>query len=142
MGAWHWVLTLDAASIAVHDDGLQELVVLALLISFLDSGDWVTALLTLTKDQALEGELDSLPPLVTIHGVVTADNGGQLADTELLDGVQQLLQIAGARLGVGVTAIAEEVDVDLGNLVLLGGLEEGVQVLLLRVLIEKALLAA
>lgn len=142
MGAWHWILTLDAASITVHDDGLQELVVLALLISFLDSGDRVTALLTLTKNQTLEGELDSLPPLVTVHGVVTTDNGGQLADTELLDGVQQLLQIAGARLGVGVTAIAEEVDVDLGNLVLLGGLEESIQVLLLRVLIERVLSAA
>lgn len=134
-------LTLDATSITIHDDGLQELVVLALLISFLDSGDRVTGLLTLTKDQALEGELDSLPPLVTVHGIVTANNGGQLADTELLDGVQQLLQIAGARLWVGVTAIAEEVDVDLGDLVLLGGLEEGVQVLLLRVLIERALSA-
>lgn len=134
------VLTLDTTLGAVDNDGLQELVVLSLLVSLLDSSNGVAALLTLAVDQAVQGEVESVPPLVTVHGVVTANNRSQLANTKLLDGVHQLLHVAGAGLGVGVTTISEEVDVDLGDLVQLGSLEEGVQVLLLGVLIKVELL--
>lgn len=129
-------LTLDAGLSAVQNDGLQELVVLALFVAFLDGSHGVTALLALALNHTLQGQLDSLPPLVTVHGVVAANNGSQLASANLLDVVQKLLQVCCTGLGVGVTAIAEEVDVYLGDLVLLGSLEQRIEVLLLGVLLE------
>lgn len=127
-------LTLDAALVTTDDDGLQELVVLALLIPLLDSLDRVVALLALAEDHALQGNLIALPPLIAVHRVVPTDNGGDLTDADLLDRGQQLLHVAGAGLGVRVAAITEEVDEDLGDSVRLGGLEQGIQVRLLRVL--------
>ena len=123
--------TLDTTLVAADNDGLEELVVLALLVTLLDGLERVLALLALAEDQALQRNLVPLPPLVAIHGVVPADDGGDLADTDLLDRGQELLQVAGAGLGVRITAIAEEVNEDLGNAVCLGDLEQGVQMLLL-----------
>ncbi len=126
--------TLDTALVTADNDGLEELVVLALLVTLLDGLERVLALLALAEDQTLQRKLVPLPPLVAVHGVVPADHRGDLADTDLLDRGQQLLQVAGAGLGVRITAIAEEVNEDLGNSVCLGDLEQGIQVLLLRVL--------
>lgn len=130
-------LTLDAALVTTDDDGSEELipvVVAVRLVSCLDSSDGVFAGLALAQNEALESDLDALPSLIAVHGVVSANNGGNLAKAKLLDEVDQLLHVTGTGLGVGITAVAEEVDEDLGDIVLLGGLEEGVQVLLLRVL--------
>lgn len=132
-------LTLEATLITSNNDGLEELVCLALLVTLLDGLDRVLAGLALALDKTLHGDLDTLPPLVTVHGVVTADNRGDLADAELLDLVLKLLHVGGAGLGVGVASIAEEVDVDLGDLVLLGGFEKSIEVSLLGVLWSFAL---
>lgn len=126
--------TLDTALVAADDDGLQELVVLALLVPLLDGLDRVVALLTLAQDHALKRDLVPLPPLIAVHGVVPTNNGGDLANADLLDCGQKLLHVTGARLGIRIAPIAKEVDEDLGNPVLLGGLEQGVQMRLLRVL--------
>lgn len=133
----HRVLTLDAALITTNNDGGQELIpvlITTTLISSSDGSDGVLRGLTLAVAQTLEGNLDSLPALVTVHGKVSADDGGDLTNLELLHGFDKLLHVVGARLGVGVTAITKEVDEDLGDVVLLGGLEEGVEVCLLGVL--------
>ena len=126
--------TLDTALVTADHDGLEELVVLALLVTLLDGLERVLALLALAEDHTLQRKLVPLPPLVAVHGVVPADHRGDLADTDLLDRRQQLLQVAGAGLGVRITPIAEEVNEDLGNSVCFGDLEQGIQMLLLRVL--------
>lgn len=123
--------TLDTGLIAADDDRLEELVVLARLVPLLDGLDRVVALLALAEDHALERDLVPLPPLIAVHGVVPTNNGGDLANADLLDCGQQLLHVTGARLGVRITAITKEVDEDLGDPVLLGGLEQGIQMRLL-----------
>jgi hypothetical protein len=104
------------------------------LVPLLDGLDGIGALLSLAQNHALQGDLDSLPALVAVHGPVTTDNGGDLANAELVELADKLLHVSGTRLGVGVAAVAEEVDVHLGNLVLLGRLQQSVQVVLLGVL--------
>ena len=128
------IVLLDAALITTDNDGLEEFVVLALLVALLDRRNGVGAGLTLAEVQALEGNLDTLPSLITIHGIVTADNGGKLTSANLLDGLKELLHVTSAGLGVGVATIAEEVDEDLGDASLLGGPEEGIEMCLLGVL--------
>src|SRR5690242_71239 len=121
-------LTLDPTLLATENDGLQELVVLALLVSRLDGGYWVAAFLTLTSNQALHADLDTVPPLIAVHDVVATDDGCDLAEPDLLGRLQQILHVTGAGLGVGVTAVTEEVDVDLGDAHLLRNLEQSDQV--------------
>lgn len=128
--------TLDARLLATDNDGLEKLVVLALVITLLDGLDRVGALLAFAEDKALESDLDTFPSLVTVHGIVSADNGGNLTNTKLLDLGEQFLQVTGTGLGVGVTAITEEVDVDLGDAILLGSLEESIKMGLLGVLLS------
>jgi hypothetical protein len=131
-------LTLDTAIITTDNDGGKELVlvhVATLLISSLDSSDGVLRGLTLAEDKTLQGNLETVPTLITVHGEVSADNGTDLTNTNLLGSVDKLLHVAGTGLGVGITAITEEVDDNLGNTILLGGLEESVEVSLLGVLL-------
>jgi hypothetical protein len=86
-------------------------------------------------DKTLEGNLEAVPTLIAVHGKVSADNGTDLANTDLLGGIDELLHVTSAGLGVGITAITEEVNEDLGHTKLLGGLEEGVEVGLLGMLL-------
>lgn len=83
---------------------------------------------------ALEGNLDALPALIAIHGEVTANNSGNLANANLLQVVDELLHVTSTRLGVGIAAVAEEVDEDLLHTICLGCAQESVQVSLLGVL--------
>lgn len=128
------VLTLDAALGAADNDGLEEFVRFSLLVALLHSLDRVITLFALAKNQTLQGQFIPLPSLIAVHGVVPADDRGNLADTNLLDSRLQLLHVGGAGLGVSVAAIAEEVDEDLGDADFLGSPEEGIQVRLLRML--------
>ena len=130
-------LTLDAALIATNNNGSEELIPIKIttsLISSLDGSNGVLRGLTLTVDETLEGDLEAVPTLIAIHGEVSADNGTNLANADLLGSVDKLLHVTSTGLWVGITAITEEVDEDLGHTVLLGGLEESVKVGLLGVL--------
>lgn len=126
--------TLDAARLPTHDNGLEELIVLSLLVALLDSLYRVIALFTLTEDQALHGDLNTLPPLIAIHRIVAANDRGDLASANLLQLGHKLLHVTGAGLGIGIAAIAKEVDVDLRDTGGLGSLEERIEVGLLGVL--------
>lgn len=77
--------------------------------------------------------LSTLPALITVHGVVAANDGSNLTDADFLGGVKKLLHIASTALGIGVTAIAEEVDENLGDTHLLGQPEQSIQMRLLGV---------
>lgn len=45
--------TLDSSSIPIEDDGFQELVVFALLVTSLDGADWIVRGFTLAQDDTL-----------------------------------------------------------------------------------------
>ena len=125
--------TLDSAVLAIDDNGLQELVSLTSLVALLDSLDGVGRLLALAFEDADHGLLNTLPALVAVHGEVTSNNGSDLAETDLLSVVDDSLHVAGTGLGVGITTVTEEVDVDLGHADLLGDVEESEKVVDVRV---------
>ena len=116
--------TIDPSFVATDDDWLQELVRFVLLVSLLDGGNRIIRYLTLTLDQTLGSDLDPLPSLVTIHGIVSADDGNELSDLLLLDKVEEVLRILGGGTGSSVTAITEEMDIDVWNFEFLRGLKK------------------
>jgi hypothetical protein len=116
--------TFDPSFVATDDNWLQELVRLILLISLLDGGDRILGCFALTLDQTLGSDLDSLPSLITVHGIVPADDGNEFSDLLLLDEVEEFLCILCGGTGSCVTTIAKEVDVDMWNFELFRGLEK------------------
>ena len=126
-------LTLYSSFLPIYNDGLQELIILVLAVSLLDSSHRVTAFLAFSFDQAVQANLDSVPPLIAVHDVVSAHHGRDVAEADLLGGLQQSLHVSGGRLGICVTAVAKEVDVGLGHALSLGDLEEGYQMVHVRV---------
>jgi len=123
----NWRRTLNTAFLTTNDDGLQELIVLILRVAVLDSLERVGAVLTLPSNQTLHTNLDTLPALVTVHDVVTANDSGNITKANLLGLVKQLLHVQNGALGVGITTVAEEVNEDLGDLHLLGEVEQSEQ---------------
>ena len=121
-------LTLDPALFSTNNDGLQELVILALLVPLLNRSKRVAALLALSSDQTLETDLDTVPPLVAVHDIVTTDNCCDLASTDFLGGFEQVCHVSSAGLGVGVAAVTEEVDENLRDAHLLSDFEKSDQV--------------
>jgi hypothetical protein len=66
--------TLQTALVAVDNNRLQELVVLALLVLFFDLGYGILGSLAVALDKPLQRDRDTLPSLVTVHGVVSMLN--------------------------------------------------------------------
>lgn len=122
---------LDPGLLVADNDGLEELIVLPLLVALLDGLDRVAALLSLAEDQALQRQLVPLPSLITVHGIVATNHRCDLTNADLLELSEKLLHITSTGLGVGVPTIAEEMNVDFGDAGSLGGLEKSVEVLLL-----------
>ena len=79
------VPTLDSALVTVEDDRLQELVGFVLLVTFLNSIDDVVCLLAFALNETVDCDLDTLPALIAVHCVVTADDGRDLTDLLLLN---------------------------------------------------------
>jgi hypothetical protein len=125
--------TLDSAIFAADDDGLEELIGLALLVTLLDGLDGVKRFLALALEDAVHGLLNAVPALVAVHGPVATDNGSDIAEAELFGVLQESLHVASSRLGVSVATVTEEVDVDLWHANLLGHLEQSEQVVDVRV---------
>lgn len=94
----------------------------------LNGGNEVLALLTLTLDEAVNGDLYTLPALVTVHGVVAADDGGDLTVLALVEELLELLGVASSRARGSVTTITEEVDVNVRDALLFCGLKKGLEV--------------
>lgn len=121
-------LTLDPGGLVAKDEGLDELVSLVLLVAFLDCLDWVISLGALALDKGVNCDLDALPALVTVHSVVTSNEGDKLTGTDLLESIEELLDVLGRRPGSGVATISEGVNVHVLNALLLGSADEGEQV--------------
>jgi hypothetical protein len=95
--------------------------------------DGVRGPLALTADKTIDSDLDTLPTLIAIHGIVTTADGGDLSVVDRLGLFNQLLHVTGSGAGGGVTTIAKEVDVDLGNLGSLGSIQKSIEVVLVTV---------
>ena len=124
----HRARTLDPAGVAVDDDRLQELVRLVLRVLLLNRLHWVFALLPFALDETVDRDLDTLPTLVTVHGVVATNDGGDLAVFLLLQEGEEVLRVSRGGAGGCVATVAEKVDIDVGDFLLLRGLEERVEV--------------
>lgn len=107
--------TFDPSFVTANNDWLQELVCFIFLVSLLDGGNRVIRCFALAFDQTLDSNLDPLPSLITIHGIVPADNGNEFSNVFLLDKIEEVLRIFGRGTRSSVTAIAEEVYVDVWN---------------------------
>ena len=128
------VVVLDPALVTANNDWLQELVSLALFVSFLDHLDWVVRVLSFSGDDTLHTNLDTVPTLVSVHDVVTTDDCCNLTASSLLAMLEESLHVTGSRLGVSVATISEKVNVDFWDLELVGDIEKVEKVVDVRVL--------
>jgi len=119
---------------AANNDRLQELIILSFLVSLFDSLKRITALLSLANTHGVQSDLNPLPSLITVHGVVSPNNCSNFSSTNLLDLVQEFLHVSCSRFWIGVTSIAKEVDIYMGNLHVFGNFKESVEMILLGVL--------
>ena len=118
------VIILDACLVAVENHGLEELVGLACLVAGLDCGRGIGGrVLAFAADEAAQAGLDALPALIPIHYVVAANDCAKLASGERRHGGEEGAHMPHAGPGIGVAAIAEEVDVDVGNGHVAGGFQ-------------------
>src|SRR2546421_10503296 len=77
------VTVLHSAFFPSHNDGLQKLIVLAFRIPLLDGGNRICRLLALTQNDTLHTNLNTIPPLISIHNVVTAHHRCNLTAANL-----------------------------------------------------------
>jgi hypothetical protein len=127
------VVLLDAGRLVPKDEGLDKLVGNASLVRGLKGLDGVLGVLALVVHEGVNSDLDAVPALVAVHGVVAANEGDELTGTNLLGSVKEVLDVLGRRLGGSVTAVAERVDVDVRDTSLLSGTDEGEEVVDVRV---------
>lgn len=94
-----WGLTLNPGSLRTTDDWLDEFVGDIGLVSLFNSLDQITStldLVPLALDQTINGNLDPIPPLVSVHGKVSSNNGRNLSNTLLLEEILQLTNVLGS----------------------------------------------
>ena len=105
------VAVLHAATLA-GDAGQHELIGLVCCVGSLDGLGSVGSMLTLAVDKGSVGLLLAIPVVITVHGVVTAGNAGDLAHAQLIQLGLQVSKEALAGVGIGVTAVGDAVQVD------------------------------
>ena len=116
------MLTFDTAIVTVDNDWLQELVCLVLLVPLLNGANHVRVRLALSLNQPIDGDLDSLPSLVTVHGIISPSNSREFTILFLLHKVQEFLAVPSSRSWGSVTTITKEVNVSVRNASLFGSL--------------------
>ena len=116
-------------------EGWDELVGDAVVVELFDSDDGVGvgSAFRVAGDQGVEGLLLLLPAEVAVHRVVAAADGGYLADSGFAEGLLELLEVAEATGGQGIAAVHEGVDEDVGELMLGGHADEGIEMALVGV---------
>ncbi len=127
--------TLDPSSITIDDDRLQELIRLVLLVPSLDGAHVVPSLrgLALPVHEPLDRNLHAVPALVPVHRIVPPDDRRDLSDAELRQELAQLARIARRGARRRVAPVAEEVHVHVRHADVLRGLEQRIQVRVVRV---------
>ena len=129
------LLTLDSGLFGTANDRFDEFIGNVPSVTILDRLEQVISLdlVSLTISEGVDGELDPVPSLVTVHGVVTSSDSADLSESDLLDVILELLDVFGGRSGCGVSSVANVVDVDIFDLVVLCCAKQGEEVLNMRV---------
>ena len=115
---------LYSSSLAAYDDGLEELIRFSLLVAFPDCFHGIGAIFTCPVDDTIHGSLNPVPALVTVHGVVPTHHGCHLTNAKLSGLVKKLLQVPCSGLWIRISAVPEEMNVDLWNPRRLGHLQQ------------------
>src|SRR5260370_4333099 len=113
-----------AASLG-DNDGLHEFVGDVLLVAAPEGGDRIVrASFRFAVDDGAIGEFDALPAIVAVHGVIAADQGGNLPDAEFTTFLLELAHEIAAAARRRVAAVHEAVDENVFHLLLLGHFEQ------------------
>ena len=88
--------------------------------------------MALAESNGTPGFLDSVPAIVPVHGVVTANDGRKVAMACLVKLLFKLFQVTLTTLWWGITAIHEGMDADL-DMVLLRQFDQSIEVGVVRV---------
>ncbi|MNC29076.1 hypothetical protein D3C75_773130 [compost metagenome] len=114
---------------AVHNDGRQhELVVDGLFVIFLNGLNRIGMGRAFAVHHSAAGFLHALPALVTVHGIITALDSSDVANTQLLSLGNQLLHVLLGAVRRNVAAVQERMDVHFLQIFLLGQLQKCEQV--------------
>lgn len=65
------------------------------------------------------------PSLITVHGVVSPDDGSEFTVPEFLGEFFELFEVDSSGAGCSVTTVAQEMDVGVWDALLFGGFGEG-----------------
>ena len=104
-------------------DGLDELIGHAVGVALVHCLEQVVGLFALALNEQVVGFLDAVPALVAVHGVETADDGGDVG-VVLLAAVEDVLDEALTALWIGIAAVHEAVHEGVLQSVFLGNLDE------------------
>lgn len=124
---------MDAPLLAAHDNRLEKFIRLVAVVPLLDGLDGVFGCFALAQHKALDANLDALPPLVSVHDVVPPHHRRDLANANVSRLLQQLFHVALGALGVGIAAIAKEMNKYVRHAHLLGDAQQPVQMFLVAV---------
>ena len=112
-----------------RDDGRNdEFIHHASFIGSSDRGDGIGGLVAFAHDHRTVGFFDTIPAIVTVHGIVAAHDRGNLADTDFLELGLEFLGKALGRIRRNIAAVKEAVDIDIFQSLALGQLDQGIQV--------------
>jgi hypothetical protein len=127
-------LTFYPSFLPSHNNGLQELILLALVIALLYCLANIIGLFALAKNNAFQANLYTIPTLVTVHDVVATNDRRNITEANFFGGFEKVFHISESGGGFGITAVAEEVDEDMGNTNIFGDFEKGNEMKNVRVL--------
>ena len=103
------------------------------VVARLHTRHYVIQLAALAIYDEVVGQFDSVPMLVTVHSIISADDGGHHAGASCLHMLLQVDDKALAGHRVGVAAVHEAVDVAVGDAIQGGDIDELLEVVKRRV---------
>ena len=113
---------------AIHDgDGLDEFVGLAEFVGSADDFHGISGLQAFAENHGVEGGFNPLPALVAIHGIEAAGDGGDLAETDLVELLLEGFDVSQTAVRRGVAAIHKGVDEHVFKLFALRHAHDGIE---------------
>lgn len=130
---------ITGAFLVEEHDRFEVLVDDALRVEFLDNfGRFARSVFRrafAVKDRLLDF-FESVPVVVTVHGIETSGGGGDETDAKVVDHILEFFEIGGGAFRSGVAAVGEGMNGDSGDTGSLGSVEESIE--MLRVAVDAA----
>ena len=123
---YHNMSGADSAVNLVVDYWLEEFVCNTLGIRLFHSLYNIVGVLPFAIHKKIVSLFQSLPAMVAVHGIVTADDRSDCA-CALVAMLFDFLKETGSALGVGVASVHEAVKINLVKAVSLGGVAKGIK---------------